>query len=311
MVYLAGVDGGATKTHCVISDEQGNILSEGFSGGSNYQVIGEEAAKQALRSALEEALQKTGIAFHDLELTVLGLAGADLEPDFEVLNKICLDLFGHQRFKILNDTWIGMKSAEPEFWGVTANCGTGGSYAGRTKDGREVILRNLSYELGNRGGGLDITVEALHYAFRSEEGTGSKTRLEAEIPPLFGFKNLSEMVKPLIGGKIDHDGIRQLPKLVFKLASEGDTVCQNILTELGQVMGEIAGGIAKRLDLTLIEFPMILMGSVFLDRSCPLLVDEFTTTIHKTAPYAKIKITNQRPVLGALQLALEEYAHQQ
>lgn len=304
MKYLAGVDGGNSKTHCIIGDEKGNILSEGFSEGSNYQVIGTEAARDVIKSALEEATRKIDINISNLAYTVLGLAGADSDDDYAVLTDVCSEIFTSDRYVVMNDSLIGLKAGIDANWGIVTVCGAAGACAGRSEDGREIRLRNLNYEAGMRGGGTDISRMALHYAFRSDEKTGEKTQLEEELPKVFGLESMEDIVLNAIMIESDTDAIRKIPVLVSKLACTGDKVCQDILIELGHELGEIAGGVIKRLGMCAEEFEVTLVGGVFKSKS-PLLVDEYTTTIHRTAPRARVSIAEKSPVLGAYYLALE------
>ena len=41
-MYVLGIDAGGTKTHCVIADENENILAEGFAGASQHQLFGQK-----------------------------------------------------------------------------------------------------------------------------------------------------------------------------------------------------------------------------------------------------------------------------
>lgn len=306
MVYIAGIDGGASKTHCIIGDTEGGILSEGFSSGSNYQIIGEEAAGKAIVEALEQAMAKLNIGIKDIAFTVLGLAGADTAIDFQVLNGICGSLFAQGRYKVLNDTWIGLRAGIPENYGVVTICGTGGACAGRNFSGEELALRNLSYETGNLGGGYDIVRKALHYAFRSEEGTGTKTALEEELPKLFDLSCMDDMVGMVRAMQIETAKLYEIPILVCSLANKGDMVCQNLLVQMGHDLGEIAGGVIRRLKMEREVFKITLVGSVF-QSACPLLADEYTTTVHRVAPFARIAAAKQKPAVGAYCLALDEF----
>lgn len=54
-------------------------------------------------------------------------------------------------------------------------------------------------------------------------------------------------------------------------------------------------------------FKVTLVGGVF-QSNCPLLIDEYTTTVHRTAPFARIEIAKQKPAVGAYYLALEGMA---
>lgn len=305
MLYLAGIDGGASKTHCIIGDLQGRILAEGFSTGSNYQVQGEEAARTAIQAALNQAMGELGIELMDIAYIVLGLAGADMESDHRVLDRLCSTFLMEGKYKILNDTWIGLRANIDDNCGVVSICGTGAACAGRNKAGKEVILRNLDYEMGNYGGGGEVARMALHYAFRSEELTDRYTRLEKEIPGLFGVENLEQVVLELRDPDFSERRLYEIPILVGRLALQGDVVCQEILIKMGQEIGKIAGGVIKKLGMEQENFKITLVGSIFRSK-CPLLLDEYTTTVHRTAPFAHISIGEQKPVLGAYYMAIEE-----
>jgi N-acetylglucosamine kinase-like BadF-type ATPase len=307
MNYFAGVDGGATKTLCLIGDPDGNILARGTSSASNHQTIGAEAARQAILNSMTQAAKSLGIGPEELSYTVFGLAGADLEPDFAILEPICGDIVKSSRFKVMNDSWIGLKAGIPENWGIVTICGTGASCSGRNRAGKEATLRNLSYETGNYGGGYGLVREAFHYAFRSEEGTGPKTALETEIPALFGRKGLVELLEPAFRMELDRTKAYHIPVVIGRLAALGDPVCQNILLTMGGTLGEIASGVVRKLGMERERFKISLVGGVFKAES-PLLIDEYTTAVHRTAPYAQMVVCGCEPAMGALQLAKELYA---
>jgi len=305
-MYIAGIDGGATKTECIIGDEKGNILSKGIGSASNYQVVGQEYAKEAIKISLESACSNAGIYLKDIDYAVLGLAGADMEEDFKILQNICKEILGDIPFEIKNDTWIALRAGSNKYWGVVTICGTGSSAAGRTKDGKEVILRNLSYEYGNIDGGYEIALTALHYAFRSEELTFNKTKLEEEIPKIFKVNNIDDLVSLLRNFKYDRKQFNLIPPVVFKLASEGDYVCQKILIDMGHNLGMIASGVLKKLGICNLDVPIVLGGSVFLKGTNPILIDEFKTTVHSVAPKAIISKITVDPAIGAYYLALDK-----
>lgn len=303
-MYLVGIDGGATKTSCIIGDENGKVICSGTGKASNYQVVGVENTKSAVLSALNEAMNRIGISIKDIDYAVLGLAGADMECDFKVLNNICSEIFMDVPFRIVNDCWIGLRAGCDEYCGVVTICGTGTNSAGRNKNGQEVILRSMSYEMGNWGGGTELLRDALHYAFRSEECTGKRTMLEVEIPSMFNLSSMEQMANLIRTGKHDEEKMYEIPIKVFELAAKGDEVCQDMLIKMGREMGTFAAGVIKRLGIEREKFLVVLAGSVFKGKS-PLLIDEYTTTVHRTAPHAKIQVSSREPVEGAYLLAVD------
>ncbi|HEY9595580.1 MAG TPA: BadF/BadG/BcrA/BcrD ATPase family protein [Spirochaetia bacterium] len=307
MTYFLGVDGGGTKTACVVGDESGAVLGAATGPGSNHQTVGAAQTEAVLRRVVAAALAHAGVRADAVRFAIFGLAGADLPADFALLGPVCARVLGHARYRVLNDGWIGLKAGNPDYWGVVTSCGTGTCILGRTRDGREVALRNMTYELGNWGGGVDLARDAVRGACRSEEGTGPKTPLETEVPRALGVDSVAALVGPVTAGSFDPQSVAAAASLVFRLANEGDAVCQEILLRMGRVLGEMAGGVARRLELHCEEFPAVLTGSVFRGDS-PLFIDEYTTTLHRAAPRARIVRSTRKPVMGAFHLALEEDA---
>ena len=305
MRYVAGIDGGGTKTRCLIGDLNGNILGDYTLGASNHQTAGKTQAKAIISKVYKKALEKAKITHEDIEYVYLGLAGADLPSDFELLNGLCHDIFEGAPFQVVNDAWISMRSGLKGTWGAVSICGTGSNAGACHPDERRLILSALSYELGNYGGGGDITEKALHYAFRAYEGTGKETALVKELPRLFEAIDMEDLLSKFYPKKLISDGVLQkVSPLVFKLANSRDWVCQQILIDMGHVLGEMVAGVIKRLGMEDLEVPVVLGGSIYKGDS-PLLIDELTTTLHTQVPKAYLKIPLLPPAAGAYLSALD------
>lgn len=306
MAYIIAFDGGGSKTRCILADLKGHVLFDETGAASNHQTVGKAVTKQVFKSLLDTILMKAAITKSQLLFTYLGLSGADLEEDFNVLNDICMDVFSPIPYKIVNDAWICMRSGLTSNWGAVSICGTGANYAAIHPNGNKHILRSLSYELGNYGGGEQISRMALHHAFRSNEESGSFTLLESEIPKVLGFDHIENLFKAILENHLDMSlCIRNLPPLVFELASNRDEVCQNILMDVGSEMGTMMNGVIKTLHMEDMPVPIVLGGSVFASKY-PLLRDAFTTVIHQLTPNAHIILPTLPPVAGAYLSTLDE-----
>lgn len=303
-MYVLGIDAGGTKTHCAVADETGDILGEGFSGPANHQICGREVTKQSLRQAMEKALVQAGIEKNDLSYAVFGMSGADGEDDFAILNPLVKELMGETGFEILHDGWIGFRSAVDSTMGVVSICGTGAGHAGKNGRGEELTLRNLDYLTGNTGGGSELAEKALHYAFRSEEGTWEKTELERKVPELFGENTMEEVCRILKNGGLPAGPATELPKLVFCLAEAGDSVCRMLISKMGEEEGHYAAAIIRRLHMENEAVPVVLIGSLFHTKN-PLLVEPYRRVVLETAPKAYLIIPDAAPVTGAVRIALE------
>lgn len=302
-MYVLGIDAGGTKTHCVIADENENILAEGFAGASQHQLFGIEQTERNLQAAISAALKEAGISLQDLSYAVLGMSGADGEDDLALLNPAAEKVLPGVPFRIVHDAWIGMYSALKEPFGVVSICGTGAGHAGRNRQGDELTLRNLDYRLGNYGGGGDLVEKALHYAFRSDEGTYKKSALEAAVPPIFGVSTMEDVCRLLKQNPLSDKERYQLPITVFQLANSGDSVCRMLIQDLGHEEGLYAAAVIRRLHMENEQVPVVLIGSLF-HSDDPLLLDPFMEAVRTAAPAAYPVLPTRKPVTGAVRMAL-------
>jgi len=303
MELFCGIDGGGTKTHCIIGNEKMQILAEGFGGPANYHTVGLNRTRKSIEESLQIALKKSNLKLKNLKFTILGLSGADREEDVKILTNLCEKIFGSNKSQVLNDCWIALRNGSPENWGIVAICGTGGGYAGRNKKGESFIYRNLDYLTGGGGGGLEIAEKAIHFAFRSEEGSYVKSILESAIPELFNVKEMKDVLSLIWQKNIEKKILDKIPPLVIKLAQEGDEVCNKILQELGQTIGQYINGIIKKLFSPNEKIPIILSGGVFKSKNSPL-ISSIEREVIKNYNLVNFVIPDTPPVYGAYYLAI-------
>ncbi len=302
-MYVLGIDAGGTKTHCVIADENENILAEGLAGASKHQLFGIRQTEKNLQLAVSAALKEADLTLQDLSYAVLGMSGADGEDDLALLNPAAEKVLPGVPFRVVHDAWIGMYSALKEPFGVVSICGTGAGHAGRNRQGDELTLRNLDYRLGNYGGGGDLVEKALHYAFRSDEGTYEKSALEAAVPPIFGVSTMEDVCRLLKQNPLSDKERYQLPITVFQLANSGDSVCRMLIQDLGHEEGLYAAAVIRRLHMENEQVPVVLIGSLF-HSDDPLLLDPFMEAVRTAAPAAYPVLPTRKPVTGAVRMAL-------
>lgn len=306
MKHIIAFDGGGTKTHIALFDDQGHLLYQNTGLGCNHSSSDGHQFIEVIEKLFLDALKAKGLNQTDIDFIFLGLSGADIESDFIKLNQAGSKIFGDIPFKIVNDAWIIMRSGLKSPFGAVAISGTGTNSAAIGLNGKKAILRSLGFTLGIYGGGLDIAREALHFAFRSEELTYKKTLLETEIPPLLGCSNMNDVVDlfyPVT--KISKQDFGKITALVFECAVKGDQVSQEILIKIGKYVGEQTAGVIKQVQIEHLEVPVVIGGRVF-DGISPLLIDSFRKNLQLTCPKAYIIKPKYKPVVGAYLSALDE-----
>lgn len=309
MRYALGVDGGATKTLAVVGDESGCVLGVGLGGPTNYQITGLEKAMENLAGAVGAALSMAGLSVKSVSHAVFGLAGADFPIDFENFNKGISSLYPGLDFQVTNDTWVGFRAGTEASFGGVVISGSGANYAAAAPDGRRITGRGMGYEWGSAGGAGLLIGDALHYAFRSHDGTGPKTGLEEAILSLLGFPSYDDLSFYMY----QHQGqfgqmytkAAQIVPALFQLALQGDVVAQEILVRTGTAMGEIIGGLMRGLGMGQVPADVVLVGSVFTKGVCPLMISAMKTACQRFVPLAEFRPVEMEPAGGAYLMALE------
>lgn len=301
-MYLLGIDAGGTKTHCVIADEAGKICGEAVAGAAQHQIYGIAQTQKALLEAVSRALEDAGLNLSDIAYGVFGMSGADGEEDYALLTPVVQKLMQGIPFRIVHDAWIGLYSAIEQEMGVVSICGTGAGHAGRNRHGETVQLRNLDYVMGNYGGGADLANKALHFAFRSEEGTWDKSLLEELIPNVFKVESMQQVCDCLLKEELTTEQRFQLPIVLFEAAGQGDGVAQEIIRDMGYQEGRYASAIIRRLGIEMEKVPLVLIGSVFRTRS-PYLLEPYLAAVQEVCPDAYLVIPDKAPVMGAIRIA--------
>jgi len=304
MRYVLGVDGGASKTHALVVEETGRALGFGRGGASNYDVCGLKAAMHEIERAVRAALEQAGLAPDGIEMGYFCLAGADL-PEHYVTLQAAVEGLGLARSVIIkNDTMAALRAGLTRPWGIVVICGTGFNAAGRSPEGREIILPALGPISGDWGGGGTLSQEIIRAVMRAWDGRGKPTRLTQLVLEALQVPSEEALLLRLYHQEIEQQSLLDLVPLLFEAAQAGDDVAAELVVQMGTEVGITANALIRRLSLEREDVEVVLGGSVFKGEG-PLLLDTINQVVHKQAPRARILALRHEPVFGAALLALE------
>lgn len=246
---LLGIDGGGTKTRCLVADLTGQILGEGLAGPSNYQVLGLKDAATNVRAAVQAALAAAGLTLADVAAACAGLAGV-ARPEDHLAMKEALSLLLPAQIDVVEDARIALEGALGGSPGVVVISGTGSIALGLSTAGELVRVGGWGWLLGDEGSGYDIGHRALNAALAALDGVGSPTSLGERIMQAWQLERLDQIVgrvyQNLPQARVDVAG---LVPLVMAAAAEGDDVAATILVKAGRDLGRLAATVLERLAL--------------------------------------------------------------
>ena len=305
MRYFLGLDAGGTKTYCLVGDEEGNIRGFGRAGAGNYETYGLEPAKAENREAVENALRDAGIGLANLAGIGMGIAGADLLEDYDMLEReIFTPLFGDVPRAFRNDSMAGLRGGTREPFGIVIACGTGCVCAGRNRAGEEDRVGGLGEEFGDECTGTSLGRQGLRRVWQARDGVFPATCMTQKFVERSGCSDADELFHRLYRGEMSERRLEPMAAIVFDAAREGDAAAIEILERGGRYLGAMVNAVARKLNMTGQEFEVVMAGSVF-KGSSPVLINAMSAAIHDVCAKVRSVMPVFEPVVGALLMGME------
>jgi N-acetylglucosamine kinase-like BadF-type ATPase len=229
--YIIGMDGGGTKTHAVIADNNGKILAEHFAGPSNFQIIGVEKAAETIFSLIEMCCDSVGCRIADIGTVACGLTGAgrigDQQRMAEGLKKIVRSKKARLKEIIIeSDARIALEGAFNGGAGIILIAGTGSIAFGKDAKGNIHRVGGWGRILGDEGSGYYLGRLGLTAVVRHIDGRGEKTKLTEMIGKEIGMSDQTAIINAVYKNNFD---VASVAPLVIKAAEKKDVVCRAII----------------------------------------------------------------------------------
>jgi len=302
MRYYLGADLGATKTHTLITDENGSARGFGESGPGNHETVGYDGMYASMQNSLEQALNASNLTKADIAGAGFGVAGFDWASEYEATAKTIERLGLSAPYKFVNDTVPGLIAGSEEGWGVVIVSGTGSNGRGWDREHkREGRVTGHGVMMGEAAGGTELMYRCMQLVGYSWSKRGPKTKLAEALIEYVGAMDLDDLIR----GYTTYEyriGAEAAP-VVFRVAQAGDQVARDLIRWAGCELGEIANAVIRQLEFENLSFDVVMTGSMFEGGS--ILIEPMRETIHKLAPKARLVRLTIPPVLGAVMLGME------
>src|SRR5208283_5114591 len=129
MAWKIGVDGGGTKTECILVDPSGAVAARHTGPGCSPSLVGAARATEIAAEALKAV--RSGHAPAAISSTLLCMAGSR-----SFWREFAAGLAGYGRISTLDDSFPVLELATRGAPGLVMHAGTGSFIAARTPDGR-------------------------------------------------------------------------------------------------------------------------------------------------------------------------------
>ena len=294
-IYL-GIDGGGSKTACVLADDA-MVLGTATAGGSNIVRVGEETARANLHAAIQEACARAHIRPPDIDAAVIGVAGAATVSAYASAIRRILGEIGITEVEVVGDNVIALEAAFGGLPGVVVISGTGSIAYGRNQRGETARAGGYGFAVSDEGSGHWIGRNLVAAALRAYD-VGDTGLLDA-ICTTWQVSGLDELVRK--GNSEPHPDFAQLFPVTVELATRGYDITISILREAGRELAGLAAAVMHKLWQDRKPVRVAIGGGVF--AHSPLVRKTFYVYLREKHPAAAVNFQIIDPVAGALWLA--------
>ena len=313
MSYVLGIDGGGSKTICILMNRSGQVIARGEAGASNYQSIGIEAAKKSIETAIQTSLTTSDFTQNiEIEAICLGLAGVGRPKDIEAVQNIVRDL---QNSKLLPINWnlqphniiichdalIALVGGIGHDVGIVVAAGTGSIVFGRNSRGETKRVGGWGHILGDEGSAYKIAIAGMQAALKAYDGREIHSCLLEDFQRHLELANFEDLVDVIYGRGWDVKKIAALAPIVDRAAAKGDQVANKIIDDAVQELVKATSTVIEGIFQPGEALEVLTTGSMW--RSWGMR-ERFVNTIIESFPGVEVILPRFEAVYGAGLLAL-------
>lgn len=231
MKYLIGIDGGGTKSKCVITDFELNPLYEVTGGPSNFLMLGTDKVAETILSLVIQCANHLNFRYEDIAAIVLGTTGGGRRNDAEELERAITHLAAHKRiplknFRVESDARIALEGAFSGKPGSILIAGTGSIMFGKDKAGNIHRVGGFGRFIGDEGSGFRLGQKGLSLVAKEFDGRGNKTLISELLKEKFKIDSPESLITEIYRNNFD---IASVAPLVIEAAQRGDDLAQTII----------------------------------------------------------------------------------
>lgn len=300
MVFL-GVDVGGSKTHALLSDENGQVLGFGEGPGGNPEMVGYDGLTLAMQAAIIKALKQSDIKLTQIDAAGFGIAGYDWPFQYtDTLLAVQALGLSTDILAVENDAVPPIYGGTTHAWGIAACVGTGNNVRGVDVHGRIGRITGNSSAYGEFGGAGEIMQTVQQRLAWMWTGRGKATSLADLLIHDCDASGLGDLIEGLVAARYQLNS-GQAP-LVVQAAESGDAVAREVLTWNACELAESVLAVAGQLDLTEQHFEVVMSGKLF--QASNLYRQSFIENVQAGAKLAECRLFTSPPVVGAVIMAM-------
>lgn len=303
MAYFLGIDGGGSKTTCVVGDEAA-LLARVTTGPSNITRVGETRSRESLHEAIRQSCGAAGIDPRQVQHACVGVAGVGSEETAGAVRKLVAEILPAE-VEVVGDMQIALEAAFSGGPGVIVIAGTGSIAYGRDAQGRTARAGGWGFAISDEGSAHWIGRTAVAAGLRAVDRSASlrdspdASTLCRELLAAWNLPSLEALVR---NANLNGDFAVLFPAVVVA-AEQGDWLAQQVLVYAGRELAQLAAIVARGLfpEKSMLTIPLGIVGGVFAHSK--RVREIFREEVAKLDRRFTLNLEIINPVAGALAIA--------
>lgn len=296
MRLFVGIDGGGSKTECVVADGR-EILGRFTAGTCKIQRVGKDAATASLRAAVQGAFYAAKVAPEHVVHTCFGIAGSS-QPGVAEWAKNTLAGMVPGGVTVVGDHIIAHEAAFHGEAGVLVIAGTGSIVFGRNGVGKTLRAGGWGPVVSDEGSGDWIGRNAVNAALLGN-ADGERGALFEDILKAWEVKSAEDIIR--VANSYPAPNFAALVPHVLAACDAGDQLAVDVLRRGGSQLGGIVLLVMHQLWLDNEAVEIASAGGVLTNSK--RLQQVIENRIHAEWPNANFRHEPIDPAQGALYIA--------
>jgi glucosamine kinase len=225
---VIGIDGGGSKTHAIVADEQGKTIAETVGPGSAVRPGQGEASANVIADVVRDALASCEMTHVTPRVLAIGVAGAGREAERQELWQALVGRDLASELVIHSDFSIALDDAFGDGPGVLLISGTGSVAFGRSPAGATARCGGWGPVCGDEGSGAWIGRKALSVVTSASDGREPETALTGAILTAAQVNETADLIPWATNAPPSQ--LATLAPVVLSVADSGDLRANALVT---------------------------------------------------------------------------------
>jgi len=304
MKYFLGMDGGGTKTACLLIDESGKTISTVYGKSISHTQHGVKNVIKTIKELILQNCAEASIEVHSLSGVCIGLPALGEFPDKDVvIVKSIKEISSHVH--ITNDAevgWAGALECQP---GINVVAGTGSIVFGSDDNGNTMRCSGWSKTYSDEGSAYWLGMRGMGLFCKQSDGRAPKGPLYQIVRKHFGLSKDFDFMTVAESDILPYrDKVAAFQKIVAEAGRDGDTAVQLLYSEAAEELCNGAKAVRDGLDFLNSPVRVSYTGGVFLVGD--MILNPFTELVIGAG--MSLTAPSYSPEQGAVLLGVKSFA---